>query len=84
MRILFKDNGMGFDRSERKRIFKKFYQIGRSEDMSAKGSGIGLYMVQSIAKIHKGSITADSAGPGQGAVFTLSLPVSGKRVGYDG
>jgi signal transduction histidine kinase len=84
LRILFKDNGMGFDRSERKRIFKKFYQIGRSEDMSAKGSGIGLYMVQSIAKIHKGSITADSAGPGQGAVFTLSLPVSGKRVGYGG
>ncbi len=73
------DNGIGFDVSERKKIFKKFYQIGSSEDMSAKGSGIGLYLAQNIAKIHKGRLTASSDGPGQGATFYLTLPVSGKK-----
>lgn len=74
-----KDNGIGFESSERKKIFKKFYQIGSSDDMTAKGSGIGLYLAQSIAKIHKGRISASSAGPGQGAIFHLVLPVPGKK-----
>lgn len=75
MQIQVQDNGIGFDASERKKIFKKFYQIGSSEDMSAKGSGIGLYLAQSIAKIHKGNISASSAGCGQGATFNLTLPL---------
>lgn len=75
LQIQFKDNGIGFDKRQRKKIFKKFYQIGRSDDMSAKGSGIGLYLAQSIAKIHKGHVSADSPGPGEGAVFTLTLPL---------
>jgi two-component system, OmpR family, phosphate regulon sensor histidine kinase PhoR len=75
LRILFRDNGIGFDRRERNKIFKKFYQVGRSEDMSAKGSGIGLFLAQSIAKIHKGRLKASSDGPGSGAVFTLTLPL---------
>ena len=79
LQIMFKDNGIGFEQRERKKIFKKFYQIGKPEDMTAKGSGIGLYMVQSIARAHKGSISADSRGPGKGAVFTLSLPLPKKK-----
>lgn len=75
LKISFRDNGMGFAVTEKKRIFKKFYQIGSSEDMSAKGSGIGLYLAQSIAKIHKGRINASSPGPGKGATFTLVLPL---------
>ena len=73
--IRFKDNGIGIDKSERKKIFKKFYQVGRSEDMSAKGSGIGLYLVDHIAKIHKGKITVESAGLDKGSVFSLILPL---------
>lgn len=79
LQIMFKDNGIGFEQRERKKIFKKFYQIGKPEDMTAKGSGIGLYMVQSIARAHKGIISADSRGPGKGAVFTLSLPLPKKK-----
>jgi two-component system phosphate regulon sensor histidine kinase PhoR len=75
LRILFRDNGIGFDRRERNKIFKKFYQIGRSENMSARGSGIGLFLAQSIAKIHKGRLKASSDGPGHGAVFALTLPL---------
>ena len=76
--ICFTDNGVGFPKKERKKIFNKFYQIGQSDDMTAKGSGIGLYLAQSIAKIHKGKITATSKGPGLGADFTLSLPAHKK------
>jgi two-component system phosphate regulon sensor histidine kinase PhoR len=79
LRISFQDNGIGFDSREKNKIFKKFYQIGRSEDMSAKGSGIGLYMAQSIARIHKGRLKAVSEGPGKGAVFTLTLPLHKDR-----
>jgi signal transduction histidine kinase len=74
LNIIFEDNGIGFDKPNRKKIFKKFFQIGRSDDMTAKGSGIGLYLVENIAKIHKGKITAESKGLDRGSLFTLSLP----------
>jgi signal transduction histidine kinase len=72
--IRFKDNGIGFEKGEIRKIFRKFYQIGRSEDMSAKGSGLGLHLVQTIARLHKGKVIAESPGSGKGSVFTLSLP----------
>lgn len=78
--VRFKDNGIGFEKSHRKRIFKKFYQVGRSDDMSAKGSGLGLYLVDHIARIHQGRIFATSEGVNQGATFTLMLPVH--EIGY--
>jgi len=65
----FRDNGMGIDRSQVKKIFKKFFQVGKT----TKGSGLGLYIVQSIAKLHKGDIQAISMGPGTGSVFRLTL-----------
>ncbi len=72
--IRFADNGMGIAKSELRKIFRKFYQIGRADDMTAKGSGLGLYLVQNIARIHKGKMTSASIGSGQGSIFTLRLP----------
>lgn len=79
VQIQVQDNGIGFVASEKKKIFKKFYQIGTSDDMSAKGSGLGLYLAQSIAKIHSGNISAISTGPGKGATFKLTLPLPKKK-----
>lgn len=73
--IRFKDNGIGIRKNQLQKIFKKFYQIGISDNMSAKGSGLGLYIVNNIARIHRGRINAYSRGAGKGSVFTLILPL---------
>jgi len=75
LHICFKDNGIGFEKGEIKKIFRKFYQIGRSRNMTAKGTGLGLYLVQTIARIHKGKVSAQSNGSGKGSTFTLMLPI---------
>ena len=76
MQICFKDNGVGIGKNEIKKIFKKFYQVGDPDDMTARGSGLGLYLVQSIARIHKGKVIAKSMGIGKGSTFSLILPSS--------
>ncbi len=78
--IRFSDNGIGLEKPVLKKIFKKFYQVGKSDNMSAMGSGLGLYLAQQIAKRHKGKITVQSEGIGKGAVFTLALPERSKLV----
>ena len=78
--IKFSDNGIGIDRSQSKKIFKKFYQIGHSNIMSAKGSGLGLYLVQNIVRAHRGKIKVSSDGADSGSMFTVTLPLSNKAV----
>jgi signal transduction histidine kinase len=75
LHIRFEDNGIGLPKSEFKKVFKKFYQIGRSDDMSAKGTGLGLYLVEGIARFHKAKMIAESKGSGEGSVFSLILPL---------
>ena len=72
--LRFEDNGIGLDKGETTKVFKKFYQVGRSESLSARGSGIGLSLVQNIARMHKGKVVAESGGIGKGSVFTFVLP----------
>ena len=68
------DNGVGISPPELKRIFKRFYRIPASVAVRAKGSGLGLFIVRSVARKHGGRAFAQSAGPGQGSTFTLLLP----------
>ncbi len=74
--LSFEDDGIGIEKRECRRIFRKFYQVGRADDMTARGSGIGLYLSQNIARLHGGRLTAHSEGLGKGSRFTLSLPDS--------
>ncbi len=73
--ISFQDNGIGLEKRDLKKIFRKFYQVGRSENMSARGSGLGLYLVQLIARLHGGRVAAQSNGRNQGTEFVLTLPI---------
>jgi signal transduction histidine kinase len=79
--IHFRDNGIGILKQDRKKIFKKFYQGGlRGERIQSGGSGIGLYLVSQIAKLHGGKIVAASEGPGKGSQFSLTLPCKQKEM----
>jgi signal transduction histidine kinase len=72
--LSFEDNGIGIEKKYRKKIFRKFYQIGQADDRSAKGSGLGLYMVYSITKMHGGKIKIFDPGEHKGSVFQLTFP----------
>lgn len=70
-----KDNGPGISKSELKHIFKRFY---RTPGLAArvKGTGLGLYIVRSVARRHGGRAWAESEGPGHGSTFVLQLPIA--------
>jgi two-component system, OmpR family, sensor histidine kinase SenX3 len=68
------DHGVGISPVELKRIFRRFYRIPASLAIRAKGSGLGLFIVRSVAKKHGGRAFAESDGQGHGSTFTLLLP----------
>ena len=70
------DHGVGISPAELKRIFKRFYRIPASVAVRTKGSGLGLFIVRSVAKKHGGKAFAESAGQGHGSTFTLLLPAA--------
>lgn len=68
------DKGVGIPRPELKRIFKRFYRVASSANGRVKGTGLGLFIVRSIARRHGGDAFAESEGAGRGSTFTLRLP----------
>ena len=68
------DKGVGIPRPELKRIFKRFYRVRRSDMGRVKGTGLGLFIVKSIARKYGGEAFAESAGEGQGTTVTIKLP----------
>jgi len=68
------DRGVGISRAELKRIFRRFYRIPASVALRTKGSGLGLFIVRSVARKHGGRAFAESEGSGRGSTFTLLLP----------
>jgi two-component system, OmpR family, sensor histidine kinase SenX3 len=72
--IKVSDRGVGISAVELKRIFRRFYRIPASVAIRAKGSGLGLFIVRSVAKKHGGRAFAESEGQGRGSTFTLLLP----------
>jgi signal transduction histidine kinase len=69
-----RDKGVGIPHPELKRIFKRFYRVASSATGRVKGTGLGLFIVRSIARRHGGDAFAESEGTGQGSTFTLRLP----------
>ena len=72
--VRVKDQGPGIAENELKRIFKRFYRIHGPIATRVKGTGLGLYIVRSVAKRHGGRAWAESAGSDQGSTFVIQFP----------
>ena len=73
VRVAIRDQGMGMDAGDLKRIFDRFYRSKRAEESGISGTGIGLSIVNEIVKQHQGRIDVESE-VGAGSVFTVVLP----------
>ena len=71
--VRVKDQGAGIPRSELKQVFKRFYRVPGALASRVKGTGLGLYIVRSVAKRHGGRAWAESDGLGRGSTFVLQL-----------
>lgn len=74
--IRVRDQGAGIAKLQLKQIFKRFYRVPGPLATRVKGTGLGLYIVRSVAKRHGGRAWAESDGPGRGSTFILQLPIS--------
>ena len=72
--LTVRDFGPGIEPEETERIFERFYRAKAMRLKPIRGSGIGLALVQHIARAHGGDVSVSST-PGHGATFTLWLPV---------
>src|SRR5580704_17786058 len=70
------DRGPGIPKTELKQIFKRFHRVPGPAGKRVPGTGLGLYIVRSVAKRHGGRAWAESEGPGRGSTFVLQLPIA--------
>ena len=71
-----RDRGVGIPPDQLKRVFKRFHRVRRRSTSRVKGTGLGLFIVRSIARAHGGKVFAESEGDNQGTTVTLELPRS--------
>lgn len=74
--VSIRDTGMGFESALAQRLFEPFVQQEQGRDRSAGGLGLGLAIAALLARLQNAALTASSAGVGQGATFTLSMPTA--------
>jgi len=68
------DKGRGLERQDLKKVFERFYRV-RPDGEHVRGTGLGLYIVQSIVRNYGGRVGVTSPGPGQGSTFSITLPL---------
>jgi len=68
------DTGIGIPPEDVPHVFERFYRADRARTRNRGGNGLGLAIVQSIAREHQGNVEVEST-PGNGSIFTLRLPL---------
>ncbi len=73
VKVSVKDNGIGIPKEEQGKIFTEFFRARNAESVKEDGTGLGLYIVKNIVKIHGGEIGFESE-EGKGSVFHFTVP----------
>lgn len=73
--LSFADQGRGIDAKYHKKVFRMFYRIRRG-DRTIRGSGLGLFIVRNVIRLHGGKVWLESPGSGFGTTFHLLLPLT--------
>jgi len=74
--ITVADNGLGIPADMQAKVFQMFAQVENHVDHARGGLGIGLALVKQLVAMHDGTVTAESAGAGQGSAFTVRIPLA--------
>jgi two-component system, chemotaxis family, CheB/CheR fusion protein len=74
-KITIDDTGCGIGGDFLPHVFDRWSQVETSQDRSHPGLGLGLSIVRSLVELHGGTVAVESAGEGQGATFTVCLPI---------
>ena len=74
--LVVQDRGIGIPPDDLKSVFKRFYRVNDRSLAHVKGTGLGLFIVKSIAQKHGGKVFAESQGEGKGTTITMELPRS--------
>lgn len=69
-----RDRGIGIDADHLPYVFERFYRVENPLTAESSGAGLGLFIVAALVRAHGGTVSAESR-PGDGTVFTVSLPV---------
>jgi signal transduction histidine kinase len=75
--VRVRDSGIGIAPEALPHLFDLFQQGNAADPRSPPGLGVGLAVVRNLVELHGGSVTAASAGVGQGSEFTVRLPTEG-------
>lgn len=78
--IQVRDTGEGISEDFLPFVFERFRQAPTTDNRTHKGLGVGLAIVRHLMQMHGGTIAAESAGQGQGALFTIMFPIPAVRI----
>jgi len=83
VRLWIDDQGEGIPERERERVWTSFYRLDRHAESAVAGSGIGLYVVRELARLHGGDSWIESApGDGGGARVVIELNAAPRAAGF--
>jgi CheY-like chemotaxis protein len=80
-RLIVSDTGVGIDADFLPHIFERFRQADSTGGRAHAGLGLGLAIVRHLVELHGGQVSAESSGAGQGATFTVVLPIAATAAG---
>lgn len=73
VQVAIADRGIGIPHGELRKIFQRFYRVGRDVQRKAAGLGLGLFVVRNLVRRHGGRVVASSEGSGRGSRFVVTL-----------